>query len=102
MRVMEVGLKATAKALKVPRQPNWGAYLREMKIELDQRRASKSAAWMKKEPFFRGVHSHLDSVRLAWRNTTMHVEQQYTPEMAEDVYNAVRGFMRHLATKLSE
>jgi hypothetical protein len=32
----------------------------------------------------------------------MHIVRHYTPDMAEDVFNAVKGFMRHLATRLTE
>jgi hypothetical protein len=46
------------------------------------------------------VLAHLHAVKVAWRNPTMHIVNQYTPEQAEEVFNAVRGFMRHLASKL--
>jgi hypothetical protein len=36
------------------------------------------------------------------RNPTMHIINSYPPDIAEEVFTAVRAFMRHLATKLSE
>jgi hypothetical protein len=32
----------------------------------------------------------------------MHVEGVYDEERAEHIFNVVKGFMQHLATKLSE
>jgi hypothetical protein len=31
----------------------------------------------------------------------MHIVNTYSPDMAEEVFNAVKGFMRHLSTKLT-
>jgi len=31
----------------------------------------------------------------------MHVERRYLPDEAEEVWNATKAFMRHLATKLT-
>ena len=44
----------------------------------------------------------LPAVKDAWRNPTMHVRIDYTEEQALDIYGNVRGFMQHLATRLSE
>ncbi|GGA47140.1 hypothetical protein GCM10011395_16710 [Sphingomonas psychrolutea] len=38
----------------------------------------------------------------AWRNHAMHGKDQYDEERASAVYDSVRGFLRHLATKISE
>jgi hypothetical protein len=37
-----------------------------------------------------------------WRNATMHLDQIYTQDMAQDVFNAVSGFMRRMAARLDE
>jgi hypothetical protein len=102
MRVMEVGLKATAKALGVPYAPSWDAYLKKMRGQLDAKWEDKSPEWKAEEAFFREVHSYLHAVKLAWRNPTMHVANLYDDEQAREVWDATRAFMRHLATKLSE
>src|SRR5271170_1621727 len=44
----------------------------------------------------------LDAVRVAWRNTTMHVENKYTQEEAENIFIAVKGFMKKLASRCDE
>lgn len=60
-----------------------------------------SGGWTDKE-FFAEVYTSLDAVRVAWRNTTMHVENKYSEEEAEHIFGAIRGFMRRLASRLDE
>jgi len=101
MRACEVGIKALAAALSVGPQNNWGVYFREIDKALDTR----TRAGGKRTPdeqFYAEVRITLDGARVAWRNVTMHVENNYSPEQAEEILIAVRGLMRHLATKLSE
>lgn len=43
-------------------------------------------------------HSHLYHVKQAWRNDTMHPKKTYTDDQAQAVFDAVRSFMRHLAS----
>jgi hypothetical protein len=102
MRVMEVGLKVTASALGIPYAPSWESYLKQIQDKVDKKWRQKGVHWKRDEPFFREILGHLQAVKVAWRNPTMHIVNQYTSEQAEDIFNAVRGFMRHLATKLSE
>jgi hypothetical protein len=102
MRVMEIGLKATAAALEISYAPSWDGYLRQLKANLEKDWKEKSPDWKQEEPFFREVYGHLHAVKIAWRNPTMHVQKVHTAEQAEDIFYAVRGFMRHLAERLSE
>ena len=67
-----------------------------------RRSTDKSPEWIKAESFFRDVAAQLTAVKRAWRNPTMHIERQYSPTEAEAIFNAVRVFMLHLATKLTE
>jgi hypothetical protein len=100
MRVMEVGLKETAAALGIPYAPSWESYLKQIERKISQDWPAKKAEWKKDEPFFREVLGQLTAVKVAWRNPTMHVVNDYTPEQAEEIFTAVRSFMRHLAAKL--
>jgi hypothetical protein len=91
MRVMEVGLKAIAKALGFTYSSNWGKCLAD--IEKQGQRA---------EPFFIEAVAYLRSVKNAWRNPTMHIERIYSEQEAEHIFNAVQAFMQHLASRLTE
>jgi hypothetical protein len=101
MRVVEAGLKVLAAELGVDPQNDWGGYLRE----IDKVLAAREKAAGKRtadEQFFAEAAVTIDGVRRAWRNPTMHIENNYSPERAEEILLAVRSLMRHLATKLIE
>ncbi len=100
MRVMEVGLRAVADLLGMPFAPNWEGYLRHLQTETGKEWKAKSEEWRRSEPFYREVLGHLQIVKIAWRNPTMHVSSVHTQEQAEDIFNAVRSFIRQLAISL--
>lgn len=101
MRIMEVGLHALANKLEVPTTiPNWDGILKKIETELQKKFDGKSPDWLGQEAVMSEAAAHLRTVKTAWRNPTMHVEQKYTDEEALDIYNAVRVFMGHLAEKL--
>jgi hypothetical protein len=100
-RVIEVGLSALAAAVQVPKQNDWGSYLREIDVELT-RRMKASGARSPDEQFYAEAAVAIDHMRRAWRNPTMHPEKTYPTERAEEILDSVRSFMRHLATKLHE
>jgi hypothetical protein len=102
MRVMEVGLRTTANALGVKYAPSWESYLRQMKPLIEADWSKKPAKWKKEEEFFKDVYTYLHGVKRAWRNPVMHVRESYTPEVAKEIFGAVKSFMLHLATKVSE
>lgn len=106
MRVMEVGLRALAASLNDPtldpkRNPSWETILKRGDKELGKPLKERSPEWQSDEEFFSTAHANLRAVKDAWRNPTMHIERRYDPEEAQDVWNAVRAFMRHLAQKLT-
>jgi hypothetical protein len=103
---MEVGIRAVARCLNIPdsikdAERNWGRILERIKTETTRRTQSKLWNGDDKE-FFESAYASLDSVRVAWRNTTMHVENKYTDDEAEHIFVAVRGFMKKLASRCDE
>jgi hypothetical protein len=110
MRLMEIGLRAVAHCLQIPNpiraaDRNWGNILRAIKIDLDAHGGpSPTKIWAipGDKEFFEVVYVSLDAVRVAWRNSTMHVENKYTEDEAEHVYSAVKGFMMKLASRCDE
>jgi hypothetical protein len=110
MRVMEVGIRAVARCLGIPdpmraADRNWGNIFREIKNDLDahggQAPTKKWTVAGDKE-LFESAYASLDAVRVAWRNTTMHVENKYTTDEAEHIFVAVKGFMSRLASRCDE
>jgi len=110
MRLIEIGLKATANCLgaTIPTggsSRNWGTVLKAIKDQIDSRnKIPGGTGWAISgdRAVFEVSYASLDAVRVAWRNPTMHVENKYTHEEAEYVFGAVRGFMRQLASRCDE
>jgi hypothetical protein len=107
MRVMEIGVRAVARCLKIPDpikpgDRNWGEILRRTKEAMDFR--TKTGAWTspKHKEFFETAYVSLDAVRAAWRNTTMHVENKYASDEAEHILLSVRVFMKTLSSQMDE
>ncbi len=106
MRAMEIGIKAVARCLGVQdptkdHERSWGKILETIKLATE---AKNKAGWSNKDDkqFFADVYVSLDAVRVAWRNTTMHVENKYTGDEAEHIFMAARGLMRKLTARLDE
>lgn len=107
MRVMEVGLRGLGKSLNNPnldpkRNPTWEAILKPCDDELKKPLKDRTDEWRSDELFFSNATANLRAVKDAWRNPTLHVEINYDEERALEIFNAVKAFMRHLATKVTE
>jgi len=100
MRVMEEGLKALAKGLKIAYAPSWESYLTQINNKINAQRRTKGVQWRRDEKFYRDVSGDLMTVKIAWRNPTMHIERRYSAEEAEEVFRSVRALMRRLASSL--
>ncbi len=98
MRIMEAGLRAIATTLGIDVLANrtWDAMLKKIKAASEQQHPRDE--WT---DFYAEIVAKGYAVKDAWRNNTMHLENKYTLEEAEDIFRAVRGFFRHISTKLS-
>ena len=99
MRTLEVALESVrlCLGLPAPNNPNWGAILTSINNELNRRGRN----WGEYS-FFQEVHAQLDIIRRAWRNGTMHVEHVYTQDEARVLFDATKGLMERLASRLDE
>jgi hypothetical protein len=98
MRVMEVGIQRLAQRLDIPlttqtamRMRTWGdleTAIREKVFGMNQEGARKAK--------FAAVLACFHSVRIAWRNETMHPKQTYSAEQGRDVLHAVRSYITAL------
>jgi hypothetical protein len=107
MRALEAGLRALGASLGDPSldanaNPTWDRILKRGDAELLKSAANRSPEWRAKPEFFNDAIANLRAVKTAWRNPTMHVIGVYDDGKALDVFNAVKGFMRHIATELRE
>ena len=108
MRAMEIGIRAVARSLGIAdpvkgADRNWGAILKKIKDEIDRRNGANPLLWQPHDKdLFENVYVSLDAVRVAWRNTTMHVENKYTDDEAEHIFISVRGFIKKLVSRMDE
>ena len=101
-RVLECGLDVLGKTVGVAKPlRDWGKYVTEIAAELE-RRFKASGARTPDEQFYAEAHVTYDAIRRAWRNPSMHFDKTYTLDHAADIFNSVRSFMKHLATRLHE
>ena len=109
MRVLEIGINAARKSLKIPdpikpAERNWGVLLRKFNEQIEKRNKATPPDWTKPSnaDFYSEIYASLDAVRNVWRNATMHIEKIYVEEEAEHIFAAVRGFMKKLASRIDE
>lgn len=107
MRVLEIGLTALGAKFGVSlAHTNWEPAIRG--IESKIREMHKDAVWKllpdckEQQEFYAQAATHFGVLKDAWRNYTMHVRGVYTEEMAEGIFNNVKGFMQKLAMRLHE
>jgi hypothetical protein len=92
MRAMEAAVGALCGKLSIPNTDRvWGMLLSDLHKEIEAMPKGKDRnAWSE-------AHTNLYHVKQAWRNDTMHPKQTYTTEQAQEVFEATKTFMRHLA-----
>jgi hypothetical protein len=101
MRVMERGIERMAKRLKVPKDQvedkTWGQILNAINDAIRKLSDRDSKEKRRKEKCAE-ASVHLNSVKIAWRNPTMHSRRRYTEEEAEAIFDNVKTFTSFLAT----
>ena len=100
-RVVEVGLRAIADRLELPRRNDWGKHLEDIERELTKKYKAVGARTPEAQ-FLSEAASQIGHIKTAWRNPSMHVDRSYSPDRAEQILLAIRSFMQHLATQLHE
>jgi len=100
MRVMEASVQYLGKRLRINvATKNWQPILQEvdkaiknLPVKVPRQKARRDR--------FAEASAYLHMVKNAWRNNVMHPKESYTEEEAEQVFNHVKYFMVHVATKL--
>ena len=105
MRVMEIGVQHLGKKLKIPdtHEKEWQAILNSVNGALRRMSNPPTPLTSRKKAVrdrYAKAAAHLENVKNAWRNNVMHPKASYTAEEAEEVFQAVKTYMQHLATIL--
>jgi hypothetical protein len=105
MRACEVGVKALYKSLNQPPPSlasSWGKMLEAMNKQLALKVSERYGDWAAHPDFFNHATNDIRAIKLAWRDTTMHVESDYNESDALKALNAVTSFFEHLSAKLDQ
>jgi len=92
MRIMEKAVQKLGKSLGIllVDEKEWYAILTSVKAEINKMPKGS------KKIVYSAIHDRLDSVRIAWRNETMHPKATYTEEEADSLLGAVKVFIKEL------
>ncbi len=100
MRIMEAAVLKVGDELSVTvadkngTDLEWGKILANIRVPIEaMSKGVERDQWSE-------IQSLLYHVKQAWRNNTMHPKQTYTLEEAEDVFGAVKTFLRRLSPLL--
>lgn len=96
MRVIEAGLKEVASIFGVEYMPSWEAYISAInraKDSLDK----KNEDSRKKIKYAEGILVYVVTIKNAWRNPGMHLEQNYTQEDAEHIFKSSKLLMNKIS-----
>lgn len=107
MRALEVALDAIGRGVGIPNvvveaKQSWTTALRSIFNQIGVMDKAGDAAWLPKSQFFKDAQTHLLAVKVAWRDSSMHLDKKYTTEEAERIYNTVKTLVEHLAAHLDE
>jgi len=107
MRIMEVLLRAIHACLGLPSpsgsDKNWGSMLQAIKATMTARNSNANAGWAAGDrQFFEDLYASIDAVRVAWRNTTMHIERRYDNDEAHHLLQVVKALSKKLANRCDE
>jgi hypothetical protein len=108
MRATEKGILALYAELKLPplNQPtwSWGSVLKQIGEEIKSRNTTLATdpIWHAEKEFYEQTHAFLHAAKNPIRNSTMHVAVSYDEAGAENVFNAIKAFLSHVATRLRE
>jgi hypothetical protein len=97
MRVMEAALKVLARELGVSYAPSWESYLRKIAKLVEGNWSLKTDQEKAKQPLYTDLAGDLQSIKIAWRNPTMHIVKKYGPEESIQIFNCVKQFMLRMA-----
>jgi HEPN domain-containing protein len=102
VRIVEVALRAVHACLGinvalVGNDRNRGTILGRIRDDLKNR----GNKWPEKATFDE-IYALLDSVKGRWRDATMHVEEKYTPQEAQRLFQTIHNFMERLSARMDE
>ena len=97
IRVLEVGIQAVADDLGIPAEDSWNTLLDQIERVIAEIIIKRNST--EDEQWFSQLVSHFWLLR---QNYAMLVHETYSEEQAVTIFENIRNFMHHLATRLAE
>jgi len=104
MRVLERGLSVLAAEFGVPADhANWQNIINQIEKKINQiDESTHGATWKDDQQFYSESAAQFRLFKNAWRNHVSHAKAVYTEEKAQQIFDAVKAFMQHIAGRLKE
>jgi hypothetical protein len=107
IRCLEAGIRAMSRCLGISDPTrgvdrSWAKLLGAIKTEIDKRWNPSLIRSGGDAELFENAYAALSGMQNPWRNSTMHLDQIYTPEDARHIFEIIGGFMRTLASRMDE
>jgi hypothetical protein len=107
IRCLEAGIRALARSPGIPdptrgADRSWANLLRDVKAELDRRWPPSTGRMNGDAKQFDETYAALAGMQNPYRNSTMHLDEKYTPDEARHIFAVVKGFMQTLANRMDE
>lgn len=101
MRALEPVIQALQVSVDVEKpKEQWGQILDQIESKL--KIVKKSTHGKENQQWCSEVAAQFRYIKDAWRNYAAHGHERYDKERAMEIYNATRGLMRQVATRLAE
>lgn len=111
MRIVERGLRAFARHLRVPipsselEYKNWQTIINQIPNAINAKMSGKKMAAKRRSElleFYSGVTGQFEFFKDVWRNHCSHSRVHYDAPQAQSAFDHVKNFMQRLATRVSE
>jgi hypothetical protein len=106
LRAVEVAMYAMARNLGYQWQRkqdrSWGNILKEMRAKIDTKYPANDRAAEDDRAYFEQAYQILSALKVAFRDSTMHVESTFLPAEAMQIGAMAQAFMHRIASRMDE
>jgi hypothetical protein len=103
MRALEIGLSCLAKVFGISvDHTNWHNVIEQIEARIRDLSKTRPPNWKEDQEFYSQAASYFMVLKDAWRNYTAHARGRYDGDEAFRIMNNACGFMKKLATRLTE
>lgn len=107
IRCLEAGFVAIWRCLGVPDpiagyERNWSNRVKRVAEKIEEKWPKKLGRMSDEAKFFDKIIGTFQAMQNPYRNNTMHFDEKYTVEEAEEIFLLVKGVMKRVASRMDE